>query len=211
MGIKENMLQKLTLVNVAGEKEARLRFSGFKNFLRLSVTIFDNSNPKSKPQYVGHIPINRTGLNLIVEELKRLNEREAGFTFGVVAYKPVWENNKMTNEKVPAGKILVGRKKTDEGIINFIGVIINVEGSEKKFMFKLLPTPYLEILIDGKKADEETASKLWTEAYYKTLDQVLSNLPEVFEDDENNLKETSKSTADKTSNQTEPVKDDLMF
>jgi len=209
MGIKDNMLGKLSLMTKNGNKEYRLKFSGYKNFLRLHI-FYTERNPDNLAelkvnQFVGSIPINRTGLNIIVNELSKLNTKEEGYVAGLNVYKPIWEDNKMTDERVLAGRIFVGRKKLEEGIINFIGVSINIAGEDKKFVFKLLPSPYLEIIVNGKKVSEEMASMMWTDAYYRTLVDVLSNLPEVLEDDEQQSKNKKSSDVKTTTG------DELVF
>ena len=66
---KQKILTKATLFTVNGNKEARLKLSGYKNFLRLMVFTGDIGKT---PKMQLHLPVNRVALQIVVEKLKEL-------------------------------------------------------------------------------------------------------------------------------------------
>jgi len=192
---KDKIFGKVTLYNQHGEKEVRLRIGGWKNFLRFYVYINKISERDKFTKPVFNLPVNRIGVEVLVNELYILNEQPNDYVRFIEVSRPIWDEKtkKMTDEKALAGYLVVGRKEFDGEVVNFIGVK-TPEG--KRYYFKLLPTPYLRLLDNkGNPLPDSEASKRWTMAYASTFDKVLSMFPEVLpEPNENdNGKTTTKS------------------
>ena len=208
---KQKILSKVTLVSPGNSKEARLRLSGYKNFLRWQVFIVDLTG-KEKMRMALHIPMNRQAFYVLVNELENLNDKEAGYSFTIEVYSPLWDNktNQMTGEKALSGTVTVGRRQTDDGIINYI--LLTDAAREKKYAFKLSPTPFIKLYKNGKAMSDEDSSKVWTKAYVDTLKAVLDLFPEILDDEDTPLGDggnTYTKAASKNKSNKETKKDDV--
>jgi len=220
---KNKILSKVVLYATGKTKEARLRLSGYKNFFRWQVWIYDidysKGDKRDKPKLAANLPINRQTMEIIVDRLFAINDIKEETHTAIESYSSVWVNDKPTDEKKLNGRIYIGRKKDSDGnLINYIRVISGPDN--KSFVFKLEPSPFVRILINGKEANPQEASELSTIGYARTLDKILGIFPELMDDEEaSDVREDTtipvRDTKDKTDEIVENVVteggDDLEF
>jgi hypothetical protein len=202
---KDDIFDKFTLVTDNGEHEVRLRLRGWKNFLRFFVFKQKLRDFKSKPQMLMFLPLNRTAVQLLVDELRFLVDKKDEHMTKIEALRPVWENDKMTDKKELAGYIVVGKKKIKNDLINFIGI---EDANGKRYYFKLLPTPYIKLLdAEGNPIPDTEASNKWTLATANTLDKILGMFPEALPDAESPSGNVNNKKQVKSTNQTQKTDD----
>lgn len=163
--LKENKFQMLT-------------FGVYKNVLRIYVRE-GSGVAGEKTKLLQNLPLMLMNARIFVEELKKLSTRESGYNFVMELYAPGWTNEKMDRSKKDLqGKIGMARAKSPDGdTTNLIYVVSN---QNVKAVFPLIPTPYIQFSVNGKKiTDKEVLSNMWTDGYAKTLDDALSLFPEI--------------------------------
>jgi len=183
-------LGKLNLYRETGkEKFNMLSFGIFKETLRVTVREKDNNPDAKQSRVLINMPIMFMYARLFLDELKTLNDKPEDYTMSLDMYGPKWDFNtkkRIPNQKELMGKLGIARKKNKEGsIVNLITVTTN---QNIRNVFPIITTPYLELVRNGKKIEDKSElSMIWTKAYAKSLDGILSSLPEVNnERDDNN-------------------------
>lgn len=176
---KSKIFFKTLLFNLGHDKEARLILDGWKNYLRFKVFIRPvDKNEKSK--VAATVPLNKNTLYLLVDEIRKLADKKEEYLFGAELLSPVWEDDKMTDNKEIAGYIYVGKKKDKNGdLINFISV---KDKFERTYAFKFGPTPYVRLNKNGKPLAPEEESNLWAKSYSKLLESVGDSYAESYPD-----------------------------
>ena len=167
--LKENKFQMLT-------------FGVYKNILRVYVRE-GSGVAGEKTKLLQNLPLMLMNARIFVNELKKLSKQDPGYNFVMELYAPGWKNDKMDRSKKDLqGKIGMARAKSPEGdITNLIYVVSN---QNVKAVFPLMPTPYIEFSVNGKKiTDKEKLSNIWTEGYAKTLEEALALFPEIHIED----------------------------
>ena len=149
----------------------------YNKFFRFKVFVVENSSA-SKPASAANIPLNRPAIELILNRLRDISKKDEEVEYKVESYSPVWVDNKMTEDKTLSGTIIVGKKKIEEAYICYI-TIINTEN--KKYTFKLLPSPYIRLYKNGVPLNDTEGSNLWAEAYASTLEKILTIAPDIEE------------------------------
>ncbi len=178
----DRLLQKTILYAIGKTKEARLMLGVYNNFLNFKVFIRDiNANGQlGKSKMAVYLPFNRQAIMAFIEQMKRVRNSKDEVSFTMESLSPVWENDKMTNETKPNGKISIVKKKKDDELLNYIVVENALSG--KQIVFLVGPSPYVRLYKNGKELSRSEASNVWLDGYIKTLESVLELFPEVFAD-----------------------------
>jgi len=173
---KQSIYAKAVMFSVGKTKEARFVISDYKGYTRLSVFIKDKGS-RDKAKMVGNIAANRIGIYSFLEKLESLNKAEDGYNFAVDLYMPEFIDNKQTTGIVMTGSIGIGRKKDSNGsIINYIELEISAKGTgaKTKYIFKLMPTPYVKYRENNAMLNDEATSKLWTKSVVRNLNDMMA-------------------------------------
>jgi len=175
-------LGKLNLYRETGkEKFNMLSFGIFKETLRITVREKDNNPDAKQSRVLINMPIMFMYARVFLEELEALNDRQEGYTISLDMSGPKWDFNtkkRLPNQKELMGKLGLARKKDKEGnVVNLLTVTTNQNVMN---VFPIINTPYLDIVRNGKRIEDKSVlSKIWTKAYARSLDHILSALPEV--------------------------------
>jgi hypothetical protein len=206
-------LGKLNLYRETGsEKFNMLTFGVFKESLRIYVREKDNNPDNKRSRIIMNMPIGFLYARAFLNELETITEKPEDYTFSLDLYGPKWSGEKrVPNDRELMGKIGLARKKNKEGfVVNILTVATN---QGVKNVFPIIPTPYLDIVINGKKIEDKTVlSTIWTKAFYRSFSDVLSSLPEVNNERDDNSEANNKNykkSYDKSKYKKEPVNDDI--
>jgi len=166
---KTQVYNKVMLFSTGDTKEARMLIQDWKGYPRVSVFTRDKKR-KAKSESKVNFAINKQSLYVIVNELNDLIDRKDEYSITIDMFSPVWENDQQTNDIKKAGSFTLGKKKVDGKFI----IYITLESKDGlKFSFKMLPSPYVKMIVNGVLLEEEALSKKWAKAYATMLQGVL--------------------------------------
>ena len=192
---KNNAYNKIILFSVGETKEARMLIQDWKGYPRVSV--FTRSrNKKSRAELKINFAINKHALYVIVNELEDLVKHKDEYSVTVDMFAPVWENDQQTNDIKKAGSLTLGKKEVDGDFINYI-TLESKDGL--KFSFKLLPSPYVKLLVNGTPLDNGQTSNKWTLAYAVMLKGILDLSLDAMDGDVSKDELTKSKTIDSDS------------
>lgn len=118
---------------------------------------------------------------LIAEELLTLNDKTDPHETTFILKGPKYvDNQRIYDETVLTAKVTIKRALNKQG--KLINMIMFTSPTEQVFRFLLMPTPYIEIMVDGKIVkDEAILTTKITNAFAKNFEAVLNILPEGLE------------------------------
>jgi len=189
-------LGKLTLYKELKEGNYEvLNFGVYKEILRIYVK--ESSENGKKSRNLINMPFMFIYARAFLDELEVLNTRDVGYSISFDMYGPKWDPN--TKERIPHDRTLMGKiglARMENAAKEVVNLVFVITKDNVKKVFPLIPTPYLDIYVKGKKVeDKKELSERWTKAYYRSFEHVLSSLPEVNnlrKDDEENNKGYNK-------------------
>jgi len=172
------MLSRAVLYkDISDTKLNILKFGVYKNMLRLYVSEASKDNIRDN-KLLFTMPIPTINARVFSNTLEELNEKEDGFNIAYSLFGKKFMNNQpVPNEKELMGVLGLARVKHKEGgIVNIIYITTPLE---TKYIFPLLPTPYMEIIKNGETIKDKTElSRIWTKAYSDNFKAILDNFPE---------------------------------
>ena len=175
-------LSKLKLFKeLEGNRMHILTFGIYKDNLRIYVKEADRNNMRDA-KLVCNMAVMSMNSRLLVEELRELHTREDKYKFELGMFGPKWVDNKrVEGEMVKMGSVgLVRANNKDGKAINILYIESNIG---TKYIFPLIPTPFVTISRNGKIVDDATAlSNMWTTAYCKSFEGMLNLYPEGLHD-----------------------------
>lgn len=193
---KNNAYNKIILFSVGETKEARMLIQDWKGYPRVSV-FTRGRDKKSRAELKVNFAINKQALYLIVNELRDIVKRKEEHSITVDMFSPIWENDQQTNDIKKAGSLTLGKKEVDGSFI----IYITIESKEGlKFSFKMLPSPYVKILVNGTPLDPHQTSNKWALAYACMLQGILNLYLDAMGGDVSKDELTKSKTIDSSSN-----------
>ena len=159
------------------DKLHMLKFGVYKNMLRLYVSEASKNNIRDN-KLLFTMPIPTIDARVVLNTLETLNEQKEGFNIAYSLFgKKFVDNQPVPNEKELMGVIGLARvKNKDDSIVNIVYITTPLE---TKYVFPLLPTPYIEIIKNGELVKDKTElSRIWSKAYADNFKAILDNFPE---------------------------------
>lgn len=172
------LLSRLALYREVGKNTLHaLGLGVYKNTLRVYIKESAKENIRDN-KLIFNFGLVHMNARLIAAELQTLNDQKEGYNKAFALYGRKFENNQpVENERVLTATIGVARSKNKDGDVVNILYVTNTAGT--KYIFTLLPTPYVDVIEDGKLvSDKKKLSVIWTKAYSDTFDAVLNKIPE---------------------------------
>jgi len=198
-------LARLTLVGKSGDNEYLLTWSYKNRYYSIAA-----SDTKTNKNVNGlKVVMNETILRTLTKYIKKVINKKEEVVYSLTS-KSIDFDNKDSNTLLVRGKILIGKKKVGEDLINFI-TLTNSDESVK-INFPLIPNKYYVFGKDGKEINKTgELSNMYLESYLDTIEDLINQLPkfteaDMFDTDNGDKKPYKKKT-------TTPKKDldDEMF
>jgi len=198
-------LARLTLVGKSGDKEYLLSWS-YKNRY-YSVAAADTKTNKNVNGL--KVVMNETILRTLTKYIKKVINKKEEVVYSLTS-KSIDFDNKDSDTLLVRGKILIGKKKVGEDLINFI-TLTNSDESVK-INFPLIPNKYYVFGKDGKEINKTgELSNMYLESYLDTIEDLINQLPKFIEADMFDTDSGDKKPYKKKTDTPKKDLDDEMF
>ena len=170
-------LSRLTLTGKVGDKEYFLTWSYKNRYYSIAVTDAKTNKNIQDIRIVMNETILRTLVKFMEKVLKSKDELQYSLTSKSIDF-----DNKDSDTLLIRGKIIIGKKKVGEELINYI-VLTNGDESVK-FNFPLVPNKYYVFDKNGKEITKtEELSNTYLQSYIDCIEDIIVSLPKFTDSD----------------------------
>ena len=179
-------LTRLTLTGKSGDKEYLLTWSFKNRYFSIAVT-----DPKTNKNLNNlKVVMNETILRTLTKFMRKLIDKKEEVSYSLTS-KSIDFDNKDSNTLLVRGKIIIGKKKVGDELINYLTMTNNDESV--KITFPFIPNKYYVFSKNGKEITKtEELSNIYLDSYADIIEDLIITLPKFTEADIFDTAESSK-------------------
>ena len=170
-------LGRLTLTGKTGDKDYTLTWSYKNRYYNVAVT--DGENGKNIQGI--RVSMNETVLKTLVLLMEKVINSKDEVNY-MLTSKSINFDDRESKNLLVKGKLIVGKKKVGEEVINYIAL---TDSDEKvKFTFPLIPSKYYVFAKNGKEINKTSElSDIYLRSYISIIEELILTLPKFTEQD----------------------------
>jgi len=170
-------LTRLTLVGKSGDKEYLLTWSFKNRYYSISVTNIETNKNLNNLKVV----MNETILRTLSKFMRKLLDKKEEISYSLTS-KSIDFDNKDSNTLLVKGKVIVGKRKVGDELINYLTMTNSDESV--KITFPFIPNKYYVFDKNGKEINKTTElSNIYLESYIDIIEDLIITLPKFTEAD----------------------------